>query len=214
MSLLLGVGSAGAGGSIVISGQDVSTGPGGAVTFEVTGYSTEKIGAFGIDVYYDQDRLSVTSCQAEGVLCTKGAIPGQLRINGISLTGFSGDITFATIVFAAGDDPGVIPIGVDVTTVSDLVGQDLSQLVTSTDGSVTIDGGTASTPPGDANCDSQITAADGLALLMALSGGESACSQLADVNCDDKVNIKDALALLRALAGLPYEAEDGCEDVV
>lgn len=199
---------------IEVHGQDVSTGPGGAVTFQVTGSSPEPIGAFGIRVTYDNEKLTTTSCQASGVICVKGALPGELRINGANIYGYSGDITFATIVFEAGDEPGVVPVGVEVTTVADVYGEDLSHLVNSSGGSVTIEGGIASTPPGDANCDSQVTAADGIALLMALSGGDSACSAIADVNCDDKINTKDALDLLKALGGLPYDVEDNCKPIV
>jgi hypothetical protein len=212
---LLGAGRiAHAGDSIAVQGQDVATGPGGAVAFTVTGHSDEPIGAFGITVTYDETVLTAFSCQASGVLCIKGALPGELRINGANINGYSGDITFATIVFATGEEPGVIPVGVAVTAVSDVEGSDLGHLAEATSGSVTIDGGAASTPPGDANCDSEVTAADSIALLFALSGGDSACAQIADVNCDDKVNAADVLALLRGLGGLPYETKGACEPVV
>ncbi|HUF52937.1 MAG TPA: dockerin type I domain-containing protein [Dehalococcoidia bacterium] len=199
--------------TITVQGEDVATGPGGAVTFEVTGYSDTPIGAFGISVTFDDAMLTPISCQVSGVLCIKGALAGELRINGANIYGFSGEITFATIVFATAEDLGTVPVGVTVTAVADVEGTDLSHLAEATSGSVTIEGGAPTTPPGDANCDSKVNAADAIALLSALAGGESACAQIADINCDDKINAADVLALLRALGGLPYNIQGACDPV-
>lgn len=209
--MVLGGSVAGAGQQVTVQGEHVSAGPGGAVTLEVSGHSQEPIGAFGIDVKFDPEMLTPVSCQSDTMLCTKGVYEGQLRINGISLIGYSGDITFGTIVFSAAQDPGVVPVDVDVTVISGLELNDLSGNLSVSDGSVTIDEAIEPRPVGDANCDNRVTAADSIALLMALGGEEDAeCQGIADVNCDDRVDLNDVLDILRALGGLLVETEASC----
>jgi hypothetical protein len=211
---LLGVANAGAGGPVTVSGDHVTAGPGAAVTFNVTGHADEPIGAIGVSVKFDPESVTPVSCQSTIALCYKGAGEGELRMNTVSLNGFSGDIIFITIVFEAADTPGTHVIDVDVTAISDTAGYSLEGQLTVTDGSVTIDGGTVTTPPGDANCDSTVDAADGLSVLAGLAGaGNTECFALADVNCDDKVNATDALAILRQIGGLPVELPAGCDPV-
>jgi len=209
---LLGVTGAQAG-AITVQGEDVTVGPGAAFDFAVTGHSETPIGAFGISITFDEDVVTPQSCQSSIALCNKGASDGELRLNGVSLAGYSGDITFATIVFEAADS-GASAIDIEVTAMADTDSHDIEGDVVVTDGSVTIDDGAMSTPPGDANCDSVVNAADGLAVLSQLAGaGDSGCFSLADVNCDDKVNTADALAILRQIGGLDVTLPAGCSPV-
>ncbi|HEY5625161.1 MAG TPA: dockerin type I domain-containing protein, partial [Dehalococcoidia bacterium] len=102
----------------------------------------------------------------------------------------------------------------DVTALSDTLGIDMLDQVSVTDGSVTIDGQSVPTPPGDANCDSTVSAADGLAVISDLAGAnEAGCFGLADVNCDGKVNVADALTILRAIGALPLDLPPGCSAI-
>lgn len=197
---------------VTVSAEDVTVAPGGAVELTISGHSEQAIGAFGIDVLFDEALVTPHSCQSAIALCNTGVQPGLLRLNSVSLLGFSGDITFATIVFQAiGPAGSTALIDVDVTTLSDTVGIDMLDQVSVTDGSVTIDGLAPLTPPGDANCDSTLSAADGLAVIADLAGAyEAGCFGLADVNCDGKVNAADALTILRAIGGLPLDLPPGC----
>ncbi len=197
---------------VTVSAEDVTVASGGAVGLTLSGHSEQAIGAFGIDVIFDETLVTPHSCQTPIALCNTSAAPGLLRLNSVSLLGFSGDILFATIIFeAVGPAGSTVLIDVDVTSLSDTIGIDMLDEVTVTDGSVTIDGQTPPTPPGAANCDSTLSAADGLAVIGDLAGTyTAACLALADVNCDGKVNAADALIILRAVGGLPLDLPPGC----
>jgi hypothetical protein len=197
---------------VTVSAEDVTAASGGAVELTLSGHSEQAIGAFGINVLFDEALVTPHSCQTAIAICNTSAGPGLLRLNSVSLLGFSGDITFATIVFeAVGLAGSTALIDVDVTALADTFGVDMLDQVSVTDGSVTIDGLAPLTPPGDANCDSTLSAADGLAVIGDLAGAyEAACFGLADVNCDGKVDAADALTILRAVGGLPLDLPPGC----
>ncbi len=202
-------------GGVTVSAPDVTVASGGAVEVTLSGHSEQAIGAFGINVLFDEALVTPHSCQTAIAICNTSAGPGLLRLNSVNLLGFSGDITFATIVFEAVGPAGATAlIDVDVTALSDTVGIDMLDQVTVTDGSVTIDGLAPLTPPGDANCDSTLSAADGLAIIGDLAGVyEAGCFGLADVNCDGKVDTADALTILRAIGGLPLDLPPGCSAI-
>jgi len=198
--------------AVTVSAEDVTVASGGAVELTLSGHSEQAIGAFGIDVLFDEALVTPHSCQTAIAICNTSAQPGLLRLNSVSLIGFSGDIAFATIVFEAVGPAGFTAlIDVDVTAIADTVGIDMMDQVSVTDGSVTIDGLAPLTPPGDANCDSTLSAADSLAVIGDLAGVyEAGCFGLADVNCDGKVDAADALTILRAIGGLPLDLPPGC----
>jgi hypothetical protein len=207
------LGSSGAGaGNITVTGEDVTTAPGGAVAFTVSGHSPQAIGAFGIEVTFDPDLLSPFSCQVNNALCNTEADPGRLRLSSASVLGFTGDITVATIVFKATGPAGTVaPVDIEVTALSDTIGLSLMGEATVTDGSVTIQD-TRPTPPGDANCDAGVDAADSLAIIGDLAGtSHAACLAAADVNCDGRVDANDALTILRFIGGLPLALPPGCD---
>ncbi len=199
-------------GGVTVAAEDVTVAPGGAVELTLSGHSEQAIGAFGIDVVFDEALVTPQSCQTAIALCNTSAGPGLLRLNSVSLLGFSGDITFATIVFeAVGPAGSTALIDVDVTAIADTIGNDMLAQVSVTDGSVTIDDQVPPRPPGDANCDSTLSAADGLAVIGELAGVyEAGCFGLADVNCDGKVDAADVLTILRAIGGLPLDLPPGC----
>jgi hypothetical protein len=199
-------------GGVTISGEEETAAPGSAVEFTVSGHSDTPIGAFGIDILFDETKLVAHSCQSNIAICNRAAQPGRLRLNGVSLSGFSGDITFATVIFQAVGGPGEVPVDIDVTALASVDLTDMKGEAIISDGSVTIDDGGALTPPGDANCDSVLSAGDGLAIVGELAGtGSPGCLPVADVNCDGKVDVLDALTILRAVAGLPLSLPPGCE---
>ena len=197
---------------VTVSAEDVTAASGGAVELKLSGHSEQPIGAFGINVSFDEALVTPHSCQSAIATCNTGAQPGLLRLNSVSLIGFSGDIPFATIVFeAVGPAGSTALIDVDVTVLSDTVGIDMLDQLSVTDGSVTIDDLAPLTPLGDANCDSTLSAADSLAVIAHLGGVyEAGCFGLADVNCDGRVNAADALTILRAIGSLPLDLPPGC----
>jgi hypothetical protein len=199
-------------GGVTVSGEDETIAPSSAVEFTVSGHSETPIGAFGIDILFDETKLVAHSCQSNLAICNRAAQPGRLRLNGVSLVGFSGDITFVTVIFQAVGAQGVLPVDIDVTALASVDLTDMKGDAIVSDGSVTIDDGGALTPPGDANCDSILSAGDGLAIVGNLAGTDSPdCLPVADVNCDGKVDVLDALTILRAVAGLPLSLPPGCE---
>ena len=199
-------------GGVTVSAEDVTVASGSVAELTLSGHSEQAIGAFGIDVLFDEALVTPHSCQTAIALCNTSAGPGLLRLNSISLLGFSGDITFASIVFeAVGPAGSTALIDIDVTAIADTIGNDMLAQVSVTDGSVTIDDLAPPIPPGDANCDSTLSAADGLAVIGELAGvNEANCIGIADVNCDGEVDAADVLAILRAIGGLPLDLPPGC----
>jgi hypothetical protein len=210
--IALGGWSGAGAGSTSVTGKDVSVVPGGAVAFTVSGHSEQVIGAFRIDLTFDDDLVQPHSCQASNALCNLDVEPGRVRLNSVSLLGFTGDITFATIVFeAVGPQGSVAPVDIDVSALADTDGIDLLGEAVVVDGSITI-AGPATPPPGDANCDSVVDAADSLAIIGGLAGiPDGDCAAQADVNCDGRVDAEDALVILRLIGGLPLDLPPGCD---
>jgi hypothetical protein len=191
-------------GSIAISADEVVTAPGSSFTFNVTGHSDPVIGAFSMDITFDPVVIQAQSCQSTFALCNKGAGEGMLTLNGANLLGYTGDLKFATLVFKAiGGAGSGTAVDIEVTRLADTETIDLMAQLTVTAGSVTVQSGGPQNPAGDADCDGEVTAGDGLAILSHLAAaGSAACLALGDVNCNDRVDIADALAILRQEGGL------------
>ena len=203
------------GAGITVEGGSFEVAPDSAFIFDVTGESpAHTIGAFSITVAFDPDVLNPLSCQSSTSRCNKGAGEGELIMNGASLLGWTGDIHFGTIVFqAVGNAGSRTPVDLTVASIADALGFNLDQITQATDGFASIKAGAPNHPMGDANCDSELDPADGLAILENLAGvDESECLGLGDINCDDRVDSLDTLDILRFAGGLDLEFPAGCPE--
>jgi hypothetical protein len=124
--------------------------------------------------------------------------------------GWEGDVAFGTVVFeVVGPSGSETTLDLEVTTITDTEGSDLSADLAVTDGEAVVDAGAADSPLGDANCDGELNASDGLAILGEISGAvQAGCAALGDFNCDDRLNQKDALDILRTESSLQVQASE------
>jgi hypothetical protein len=212
-SLLLGMEAvpAKAGGSITVEGGTFEVAPESAFPFEVMGESADQtIGSFSITVNFDPAILQAVSCQSPIAYCNKDPAPGVLVLNAVSLSGWNGDVEFGTIVFEVlGPSGSETPIDLNVTTMTDTEGSDLSASLQVIDGEAVVNASAEEFPLGDATCDGVLDASDGLAILGKISGAiQPQCSPLGDFNCDDSLNTKDALDILRTESDLEVDAPE------
>jgi hypothetical protein len=120
--------------------------PGANVTVKLTAdASAPGIGAFTVDVAYDDEKLTFVSCtgHASG-LCNKTA-DGNVRFTGASATGISGALELGSITFTAGSTTGTAALDTTIDTLTDPDGVDLT--VTAGDGTITIAAATPTPTP-------------------------------------------------------------------
>jgi septal ring-binding cell division protein DamX len=126
--------------------ESATVAPGGSVTVGLNAEATAPgIGAFTVDVDYDDAKLDYVSCtgHASG-LCNKTA-DGTVRFTGASATGISGSLELGTITFTAGSTEGTAALDVTIDTLTDPEGADIT--VSAGDGTITIAAPTPSPTP-------------------------------------------------------------------
>lgn len=187
--------------------------PGGLLAVDVTATAPEPgIGAFTLDVVYDENSFTVTSCRSPFAGCNKDYRPGQVRIAGVPFTPLTGDRLAATIIFQARPgSSGTSALDVQATDVFSGTGDDLVAQTQITDGTLTITPGAPVVKQGDANCDGAVNELDGLAILNHVSGADAgACIAFADANCDNRVDVKDAIFILEGIADFEGASPPAC----
>ena len=126
--------------------ESATVAPGDDVTVALDAEATAPgIGAFTVDVDYDDAKLDYVSCtgHASG-LCNKTA-DGTVRFTGASATGISGSLELGTITFTAGSTEGTAALDVTIDTLTDPEGVDIT--VSAGDGTITIATPTPSPTP-------------------------------------------------------------------
>jgi septal ring-binding cell division protein DamX len=126
--------------------ESATVAPGDDVTVALDAEATAPgIGAFTVDVDYDDAKLDYVSCtgHASG-LCNKTA-DGTVRFTGASATGISGSLELGTITFTAGSTEGTAALDVTIDTLTDPEGADIT--VSAGDGTITIAAPTPSPTP-------------------------------------------------------------------
>jgi hypothetical protein len=137
--------------------ESATVAPGDDVTVALDAEATAPgIGAFTVDVDYDDAKLDYVSCtgHASG-LCNKTA-DGTVRFTGASATGISGSLELGTITFTAGSTEGTAALDVTIDTLTDPEGVDIT--VSAGDGTITIATPTPSPTPSPSPTASPTTA--------------------------------------------------------
>ena len=112
--------------------------PGGEVSVNVTAAATgDGIGAWNVDIEYDDSLVSLTGCTSSAGICNPAFGVNVARLVGASASGLSGDVTLGTLTFTAGDEEGEAALDVIVNQLTDPTGEDLT--VSADDGSITIE---------------------------------------------------------------------------
>ncbi len=174
---------------------------------EATDVGAPGLGAWQIEVDYDADILTPTTCTpGSGGVCNMHFAPGTVAIVGASATGLRGTLTLGTLGFHC-DREGATALAITAVEFAD-----------ATDGApqpiaVNIEHGgvhcLAPEPPpsnlqGDANCDGLVNSIDALIVLQYVARLRSSvpCPDLADFNRDGRITSVDAALILQRDAGL------------
>lgn len=117
----------------------------GSVTVEALDISDPGLGAWTLDISYDDSLISAVDCTPEqGGVCNPNFADGMVRITGASAGGLHGDSTLGVIVFECGTDAGESDLTIGVFTFADAtIGSPTDIDVTVSNGTFTCAGVTA-----------------------------------------------------------------------
>lgn len=167
------------------------------------------VGSFRVDVHYDPSSVEVTACAPSP--CSIDVLePDTVRVNGVSSLGIGGPVSTLTLEAVASGGQSQLTIDRDTLLVSDHDGEPVPGVEVH-DGTVQI---LQTLTQGDVDCSGQITPADAVMVLQAVSGAsvrsQQGCSVpgnliggslWGDVNCDDSLDGLDALAIVTYASG-------------
>lgn len=87
-------------GGVSVSDGSAADGDSDTVTLDVTGVGGEGLGAWTVDISYDNSLLTASDCTAEqGGVCNENFTDNSVRITGASAGGLSGDKSLGSITF-------------------------------------------------------------------------------------------------------------------
>lgn len=113
------------------------TTPGGTVVVNVTAEATSPgIGAFTVDVSYDDSLVTLSDCTSVPGLCNPAYAAHTARLVGASASGLSGTVVLGTLTFQAGQTEGVADLNVSIAQLTDPESEAIS--VTAGNGAITI----------------------------------------------------------------------------
>ena len=119
-------------GGVSVSDGSAEADGSGDVTVDVTAVGDPGLGAWTIDVSYDNSLITATDCTAEqGGVCNENYTDNSVRVTGASAGGLDGDISLGSITFTC-DGEGESDLTISVSVFADAtIGdpQDLSPSV-------------------------------------------------------------------------------------
>ena len=103
-------------GGVSVSDGSAADGDSDTVTVDVTGVGGEGLGAWTIDITYDNSLLTATDCTAEqGGVCNENYTSDSVRVTGASAGGLSGDTSLGSITFECdGEGESALTISLSV----------------------------------------------------------------------------------------------------
>ena len=109
-----------ASGTVEIDSGSAAVGEDGQVELNALDVTSPGLGAWTIDVTYDPDVVTATSCSAaQGGVCNEEFAGDQVRITGAVAEGLEGDSLLGSITFECGDAAGESPLDVSIVTFAD-----------------------------------------------------------------------------------------------
>jgi hypothetical protein len=176
----------------------------GAVTLQSRNMPLPGLGAWTIDVSYDGDVITPSSCTglAGGICNATYDLETVRAVGAIGSGGHTGNRDLASIAFHC-DSPGLSPLHITIQILADGTSGNPQPIDAITqDGSVLCVEQAAL--EGDANCDGGVTAVDAALVLQYDAGliDSLPCEDNADVNNDGVINAIDAALILQLVAGL------------
>ncbi len=105
---------------INISSGGASPGDSDEVTLTATDIGSPGLGAWSIDISYDDSVITAVGCTAgEGGVCNPNFADDTVRISGATAGGLEGDTTLGTIDFECNEDGGESDLTLDAATFAD-----------------------------------------------------------------------------------------------
>lgn len=106
-------------GGVSISDGSAADGDSGTVTLDVSGLGGEGLGAWTVDISYDNSLLTATDCTAEqGGVCNENFSDDSVRITGASAGGISDDTSLGSITFEC-DGEGTSSLSISLSVYAD-----------------------------------------------------------------------------------------------
>ena len=173
-----------------------------AVTVQTLDLLEPGLGAWTIDVRYDESAVSVVGCDSASGLCNPTYAEETVRFVGAVARGLLGKVVLGTLTVACVEE-GTSALTVEASVFSDATsytdGGPQPIELTIMDGTVTCSG-----EFGDVDCSGVVDAVDGLLILQFSAGILAAlpCEPAGDVNLDGAVDTVDAALVLQLQAGL------------
>lgn len=117
---LAGAASAQGGDAVGVSSGSAGAGDEGDVTVAATDIGEPGLGAWTLDITYDNSLISAVDCVPEqGGVCNPNFADDTVRITGASAGGLEGDSTLGTITFECGNDGGTSDLDLSTFTFAD-----------------------------------------------------------------------------------------------
>ncbi len=117
---LAGAASAQGGDAVGVSSGSAGAGDEGDVTVAATDIAEPGLGAWTLDITYDNSLISAVDCVPEqGGVCNPNFADDTVRITGASAGGLEGDSTLGTITFECGNDGGTSDLDLSIFTFAD-----------------------------------------------------------------------------------------------
>ena len=195
------------GGTLTIGHVTLLPGDEAQMQLKATNIGAPGLGAWQIDIDYDADVVTPTSCTAgPSSVCNTSYASGSVRVVGANATGIQGNITLATLRFRCNVE-GATALALTAIEFADpTMGAPQPLDIGVQHGSVNC---LAPEPPpsdlnGDANCDGVVNSIDALIVLQFVARLRSSvpCPNLADYNHDGRITAVDAALILQRDAGL------------
>ena len=147
-------------GGVSVSDGSADADGSGDVTVDVLDVGGEGLGAWTIDIEYDNDLLTASDCEAEeGGVCNPEFTDNSVRVTGASAGGLDGDKVLGTITFDC-DGEGESDLTISLSVFADAtIGdpQDLIPTASVSNGTFTCGGETGGDDDGDGDDDDGVT---------------------------------------------------------
>ena len=127
------------GDTVGISDGSAETGESDVVTVQATDIGEPGLGAWTMDIHYDNSVITATGCTPEqGSVCNPDFEDDIVRLTGATAGGLEGDSTLGTIEFECGDDAGTSDLDIQIQVFADATLGDPTDIdVTVVDGTFT-----------------------------------------------------------------------------
>jgi len=118
--LIAGTAAAQGGATLSVSDGSAATGEQGTVVLDAGSIGDPGLGAWTVDITFDDSVISAVDCSAEqGGVCNEAFAANMVRITGASAGGLEGDTTLGGVTFECGSAEGSSPLTLTLNVFAD-----------------------------------------------------------------------------------------------